>query len=408
MRHFWMFPLLLVSTFAMAGDWPQFQGPQRDGLSPEKGLAASWPKEGPKELWTFDLNPGYGGAAVQGGKVYIMDRIGDDKDVVYCLDLATGKKLWDCSYDAPGKVDHPGSRSTPALDDKHVYTMGPMGDLYCIDLETHSPVWHANILKDFNGKPARWAVTQSPALYKDWVIVAPQGGKAGVAALEKLTGKVAWTSDPIGPPSYVSPLVTTIDKVTQVVMTSAKKTVGVDIETGKILWTYDGWSSRNPIPTATPIGDGRLFLTSTATYKSDCAMFRPQLKDGKWTVEQLFKNDDCQSQMHNALLYEKHLYAGSAANRKGLICMDLDGNVLWDSKGGYDNGSNLVIADGMIYIMDGAKGVLHLVKATPDSYQELAKAPVLRRGPVWATMAIADGKLLCRDQKQLKCLDIAK
>jgi outer membrane protein assembly factor BamB len=202
--------------------------------------------------------------------------------------------------------------------------------------------------------------------------------------------------------------VTTIDKVTQVVMTSAKCTVGVDVETGKILWTYDGWSSRNPIPTATCIGDGRLLLTSIASYKSDCAMFRPQLKDGQWTVEELFKNDNCQSQMHNALLYEKHLYASSAANGKGLICMDLDGNVLWDSNGGYDSGSNLVIADGMIYIMDGGKGILHLVKASPDGYQELAKAQVLHRSPVWAPMAIADGKLLCRDQKQLKCLDIAK
>src|SRR5512146_3201785 len=130
---------------ALAADWPGYLGPRRDGTSPEKGLLRTWPKEGPKVLWTAPVGIGYGGPAVSGGKVYLLDR--DDKvgDNLRCLDLSTGKELWNFAYDAPGRVDHPGSRSTPTVDGENVYTCGLQGDLYCINTNTHKPVWNKNI-----------------------------------------------------------------------------------------------------------------------------------------------------------------------------------------------------------------------------------------------------------------------
>ncbi len=400
----------LAVSISFAGDWPGFEGPDRNGVSPEKGLATSWPEGGPKPLWHFNLGEGFGGSAVVGGKVYVPDRIGNEKDVLHCLDLADGTEIWSVSFDAPGKVQYPGPRATPAVDDKYVFFMGPMGDLYCIELATHTLLWQKSLTKDFGSNLPRWAVAASPLLYKDWVIIAPQS-KVGLAALDKKTGKTVWSSKEIGGMGYSSPMITTIDKVEQVVMIASGSVVGADVVTGKILWRYTAWPCPIPLASPTAIGDGRLFVTCIAggPYKSKSAMFRPQLKDGAWTVEDLFQTLDCQSQMHNGLLYDKYLYVNSVGSGKGLLCMDLDGNVKWSQGGLSDIGGDLVIAQGMIYLMNGKDGTLHLVAASPEGYKELSSAKVLdaKGGEVWAPMSIADGKLLCRDQKQLKCLDIS-
>src|SRR5512136_260920 len=144
--------LVLSAACAFAADWPGYFGPKRDSTSTEKGILRSWPKEGPKVLWTVPIGIGYGGPAVSGGKVYLLDR--DDKagDNLRVFDLSSGKELWNFAYDAPGRVDHPGSRSTPVVDGQNVYTCGLQGDLYCINTSTHKPVWNKNIWKDFGGE----------------------------------------------------------------------------------------------------------------------------------------------------------------------------------------------------------------------------------------------------------------
>jgi outer membrane protein assembly factor BamB len=406
-----IFGVLVVASLSFAGDWPGFEGPNRDGVSPEKGLATSWPEGGPKELWHFNLGGGFGGSAVKGGKVYVPDRIGNERDVLHCLDLATGKEHWSVNFDSPGKVQYPGPRATPAVDDKYVFFMGPMGDLYCIELENHQLVWQKSLTKDFGSNLPRWAVAESPLLYKDWVIIAPLSGKAGLAALDKKTGQTVWSSKDFGGMGYTSPMVTTIDNVEQVVMIASGCVAGADVKTGKILWQYTAWPCQIPLASPTALGDGRLFVTCIANqpYKSKSAMFRPRLKDGEWKVEELFQTLECQSQMHNGLVYDKNLYANSAANGRSLVCLDLDGNLKWSQAGLTDNGGDLVIAQGMIYLMDGRNGTLHLVQASPEKYTELGSAKVLegKGGEVWAPMSIADGKLLCRDQKQLTCRDIS-
>lgn len=401
---------LLFTTLSLAADWPQFGGANRDGIAPDKGLAASWPEGGPKELWKLDLNVGFGGAAVVAGKVYIADRTterGQEKDVLLCLDLADGSKKWSLEFDAPGRLSYPGPRATPAVDDTHLFYTGPMGDVYCVDLKTQKLAWKKNVVKDYRANLARWGMAASPLLYKDTVVVAPQGREAGLAALDRKSGKEIWKSESIGGMAYTSPLLTTIDKVEQIVLIGANKAVGVEPGTGKILWDYCDWGTNrvNMIPSITPLGDGRLLIT--AGYGVGCRIIHPKLADGKWKVSELFNSRDISSMMHNAILFDKHLYLNSAATKKDLLCMDLDGKVKWSQPGLTDTGGNLVIADGKIYLMDGRNGTLRMIEASPDGFKELAKAQVLAGGQVWAPMAISDGKLLCRDQKQLKCLDIS-
>ena len=431
------------------GDWPQFRGPNQDGISPEKGLLRSWPEGGPKVLWTVPLGVGYGGPAVRDGKVYILDRVDNAKDVLLCLDLANGRELWRYAYDAPGRLSHNGSRATPTVDEKYVFIIGPFGHIHCIDRASHKPVWSKHLLKDFEGKMPRWGVPQSPALYGNAVIIAPLSKKAGVVAQAKATGKEHWRSPPLGGLAYVSPRIAKLGGVDQVLIISASRlpraattrpagarpartrrgpttrpgrrrlpgyarrvtnrVASVAAADGRLLWTYDGWRCLNPIPNPTPVGDDRVFVTGG--YMAGSVMLKIRSKGGRFTVETLFKEPDLGSQIPNPLLHEGHLYMPCNGNfrRDGLVCMDLKGNVKWQtgSKPNLDRGHTL-IADGLMYNIDGAKGILRLIEPTPAGYKETSQVKLLGGKEIWAPMALADGKLLIRDQRQMKCLDVKR
>ena len=177
-------------TSVVAADWPWLYGPRRNHTSEQKGLLRTWPQEGPKVLWTVPMAAGFGGPAVSGGNVYLLDRDEKVGDTLRVLDLASGKELWTFAYDAPGSFMFAGSRTTPTVDGEHVYTVGPMGDLHAISTKTRKPAWRKNIWKDFGGgaQLPQWAIVQNPLIYGDLLIVAPQTPEAGVVAYDKLTG----------------------------------------------------------------------------------------------------------------------------------------------------------------------------------------------------------------------------
>ena len=459
------------------GDWPQFRGPNQDGISPEKGLLSTWPEGGPKVLWTVPLGAGFGGPAIRDGEVYILDRIDNAQDVLRCLDLDTGRELWRYPYDATGKLEHNGSRATPTVGKKYVFTIGPFGHVHCIDRASHEVVWSKHLLKDFGGKMPTWGVAQSPALYRDTVILAPLSEKAGVVALAKTTGKELWRSGPLGGLAYVSPRITHLGGVDQVLIISASKlprssegrrgrarpsrgdrggpagpdrnsrprheattgtahgstgrsghgpaasqpgpripgyvtrvtnrVVGIAAADGRVLWTYGDWRCLNAIPNPTPVGDDRVFVTGG--YFAGSVMLKIKPKEGKFTVETIFKLPDYGAQIPNPLLHAGHLYMVCNGNFKkdGLVCIDLKGNVKWKTgrKPNLDRGHTL-IADGLMYSIDGAKGIVRLIEPAPTGYKEVSQAKLLGGREIWAPMALADGKLLIRDQHQMKCLDL--
>ena len=420
-----------------AEDWPQFGGLGRDFTSPETGLARSWPDAGPKKLWTVPLNAGFSGAAVVGGEVFILDRVDNKQDVLLCVDLATGKELWRFANDARGRVSPPGARATPAVDRDNVYVTGPLGDFYCVSRKTHQAVWTAHLVNDFAGKLPQWNVAQNPALYGQLVIVAPQGRGAGVAAFAKATGKVAWTS-PCLPGmitggwegSYVSPVLTEIAGVPQAVVVTAqgKKVAGaaeskgllagVSLADGTVLWRYDGWQCDLPIPAPAVAGQGRIFIS--AAYDAGSAMIEITRSGQDFAVRELYKTTECGTQIQQPVVHEGHIYAVSNGKerKEGLVCLSLDGKLKWHTtnskycskaKPGLPNFDcgNLLIADGLIYIVDGAAGDLYLLRADPEAYKQLACAKgCVRGGKAWAPMALSDGRLLVRDQRGLTCLDI--
>jgi outer membrane protein assembly factor BamB len=400
---------------AEAADWPQYLGPNRNATSAEKGLLRSWSEEGPKVLWTVSLGPGYGGAAVTEGKVFVLDRVRSKQDVLRCLDLGTGREQWSYAYDAPGRVSHPGSRSTPAIEGGYVYTCGSFGDVYCFDIQAHKPVWNKNVWKDFDdGRVPGWAITQNPLIHGDLLILASQTKKAGIVAYNKTNGRVKWASQALpGSVGYVTPVVVNISDQDQLVMITASSrseqgvVLGMDIEDGKMLWSYKGWQCKLPIHNVTAVGDGKLFITGG--YKAGSAMIKIEKKGDSYNVTELYKTDDFGTHVHPPVLYKGHLYAHCTTNtrRDGMVCMDLDGNVKWKTgrspvfdKGGF------ILVDDLILSIDGRDGIFYIIEPNHESFKKLASVDLLDTKECWGPLALSDGKLLIRDQKQMKCVAV--
>jgi outer membrane protein assembly factor BamB len=392
-----------------ASDWPQYLGPDRNAVSKETGISRSWPESGPEVLWTVPMGEGFGGAAVSRGKVFVLDRNGDRGDIFRVIDLKTGKEDWRFAYDAPGSLDKGGSRAVPTVDGDLVYACGPFGHYHCFDIRTRKPLWGGNIWTDYSdeGLP-RWGIAQNPLIYGDLLIMASQTGKAGVVAFDKLTGKVRWESTALpGRAGYVSPKIVTLDGGQLLVMISTGGIVGIDPKTGRGLWDYDGWQCRIPITNVTEIGDGRLFVTGG--YRAGSAMIKVEKKSGAWAVSELFKNAEFGTHVHPAVLHEGHLYGHCSTNetRDGLMCMSLEGKVMWKTgrdplfdKGGF------ILVDGLLLSVDGNKGWLYLIEPGPGGFKELAKAKLLDTNTCWAPLALVDGRLIIRDQKQMRCVAV--
>ena len=401
---------LAASLVCSAADWPQYLGPGRNAISAEKGIKRSWAKGAPDVLWTFPLGEGFGGPAVSDGKVYVLDRIGNEQDILRCLDFATGKEEWTFVYDAPGKTDRPGSRSVPTIEGNYVYTCGPFGHVHCFDKRTHKPVWKKNIWTDFTeNEVPTWGIAQNPLIYDNMLILASQTQKAGVVAYNKLTGSVQWASPELpGKAGYVSPKIINIEGGNQLIMISANGAVmGMDPKTGKVLWSYEGWQCKIPVPNVTEIGDGRIFITGG--YKAGSAMIKVEKESDTFVVSELYKTDEFGTHVHPAILYKGYLYGHCSTNetRDGMVCMDLDGKIMWKTHRSplFDKGG-FILADGLILSIDGNKGFLYLIEPNPDGFKKLASAKLLDTNLCWAPLALSDGKLLIRDQKQMKCVAV--
>jgi len=441
--------IVVCSLGAQAQDWPQYLGPNRNSISPQKNILRTWPEAGPEVLWKVNVGIGYGGPVVKDGKVYILDR--DDKvgDKMRCFDLNTGEELWKFEYDAAGEVMFPGSRSVPIVDDKHVYSCGPYGDLYCIDIDTHKPVWNKNIWTDFDGelpeggKPGfgggfpTWAISQCPLIYGDLLIIASQAPDAGVVAYNKVSGELVWKTPNLGPTGYVSPTIVKIDGNDNVAYVTASGggrgqdpipgvVAGIDPLSGKILWKFEGWNCHIPVPTAVDAGDNKLLITGG--YELGALMIKVEKKpDGSYGTTELFRTEEFGDQTKTPILYKGYFYAeyGTNNRRDGMVCMSMDGEIMWKTKRDPDfNKGSMILADGLILATDGNK-TLYLIEPNPVGFKPLASSEILAEGGTgsendpmasrvggktqnWAPLALADGKLLIRDQKRMLCLKVAE
>ncbi|KPK43618.1 MAG: hypothetical protein AMJ65_05275 [Phycisphaerae bacterium SG8_4] len=446
--------IVAMTTGSTLADWPQYLGPNRDSTSDQKGILRSWPENGPEVLWTVSVGRGFGGPVIKDGKVYLLDR--DDKvgDNLRCFDLGNGEELWNSAYDAPGTAMFPGSRSVPIVEGNNVYSCGHNGDVYCIDINTHKPVWNKNVWTDFGGKPGGtgrgsfgsrgpgsfpiWAITQCPLVYGDLLILASQAPEAGVVAYEKLTGSLKWKTPNLGNESYASPSVVKIDGKDHVVMVISStnpignrglpqtlgNVVGIEPLTGKILWEYKQWKCHISVPSAVDAGDNKVLVVGG--YELGATMIKVEKKaDGSYGTTELFTTEEYGDQTKPPILHNGYFYAqyGTNSRHDGLSCMSMDGQIMWKTERSPDfNKGSMILADGLILATDGRKS-LYLIEPDPSGFKALTSAELLGeagtdsegiaarvggRTQNWAPLALSDGKLLVRDQTQLKCVKVAE
>lgn len=443
--------LLLISftTHLVAQDWPQYLGPNRNSTSEQKNILRSWPETGPEVLWSVDIGKGYGGPVIKDEKVYFLDRDDEVGDVMRCFDLNNGTELWRFEYSAPGLVMFPGSRSIPIVDDNFVYSCGHNGNLYCCDINTGKPVWNKNIWTDFGGIPAPtdgsrsrepgsfpiWAISQNPMIYNNLLIVASQAPEAGVVAYDKTTGEIMWKTPNLGNETYASPSLVKIhgeDHISMVISSTNSfgnpdaeytlgKVVGIDPNSGEIRWQYKNWNCHISVANPVEAGDNKLLIVGG--YELGATMIKVEKQaDGTFTTKEIFTTEEFGDQTKPPILHDGYFYAQYGTNRRrdGLVCMNMDGEIMWKTKRDPDfNKGSMILADGVILATDGAKS-LYLIEPDPKEFKQIAKSDLLdlKAGDErmagrfanqnWAPIALADGKLLIRDQIRMMCLKVAE
>lgn len=427
-----------LPLFAQA-NWPEFQGPNQNGVLPDAELNLKWGEDGPPILWTKELNEGFGGAAVAGDEVFLMDRALAETDILLCLDKFTGDEKWSYTFTHAGRLPHAGSRGVPTVEEDAVYLIGGFGHVTRINRETHKADWTVAIQEKYEVMPPKWGYAQSPLVVGDTLIIAPMSEQVGLAGLDKTTGEEIWRTEPFGD-SHSTPALLDLGGVEQVVFLATLKadqkgtTISVDPSTGEVLWKTDVYFNSIPITRPMQIDDKRVFLTGG--YDCGSCMIQVERKDGDWRVEKLF--DMVQgTQMHPPMLVGEHLYflANENSNHKGedrkkggLLCMELDGTILWNTGDAPFMGrGNMIQAGNVFLIQDGETGYLRVVEPSPKGYKQLAEADIFgKRAEVdaqiesqkgrstvkmpdfkyWSPMALSNGLLFMRGQEQFKCVDL--
>lgn len=410
---------VLSAGLATGDDWTQFHGPNRENMSKETGLARSFGKGGPPQLWTVEVGRGYGGASVQGMEVFILDRVDDAKDILRCLDLKSGKENWRVEFKAPGRLPYNGSRAVPTIAKKHIFACGPFGHLYAVDRKTRKKAWTVDMMSDFQGRVPRFGFSHSPLLHKNLVIAAPLG-TAGIVAFNQDTGKVVWKTKGFGGQTYQSCVMRNLAGTDMITYQSGGTLVGVNPDDGKVLWTYNGYRARNPIPEATTVGKDKLFLT--CGYGSGSKLIKITKVGKDFVVSESASINQEGSQIHPAIFHKGHLYANFNRNRNlrreetmGLVCIDLKGKILWQTSGSPSfNRGAVIYADGMLICVGGEDGYIRLVEPSPKGYKEIASAKIFsktlkrRNNEIWCPVALSNGHLLVRNHSVLKCINLSK
>lgn len=394
----------------LPGLWPQFRGPNRDGISPESApLARSWEAAGPRQLWAVDCGEGYAGAAVRDGRVYLMDYNYDAKqNALRCLSLADGGELWRYAYTMPIKRNHGTTRTVPALSGKSVVAMDPKCHVFCLDSDTGELRWGLNLATEFGTIIPPWYAGQCPLIDGNAVILAPGGHGALLAAVDLETGRVLWRApnphDWKMTHSSVMPMEFAGRRF--YVYCASGGVAGISASDGTLLWETTAWRiSIATVPSPLVLEAGKILLTGG--YGAGSLLLQLQDQGGKLVPETVWKlaPEVFGATQHTPIFHDGHLY-GTRPNGQ-FVCLGLDGKILWASPAGDPFGLGpFLLADGIFFVMNDS-GKLSMVDDSSTRFDLLAQAQVLKGRESWGPMALAGGRLLVRDFTRLVCLDVS-
>ena len=392
--------LLALAQHALAqsaADWPQWRGPNRDGVSKETGLLKQWPAEGPPLVWKASgAGGGYSSFSVANGKLYTMGLRGE-REYVVAFDVATGKEAWSTPHGRAFRNDRgDGPRGTPTIDGDRVYALGGSGDLTVLDARTGKIVWTKNVLREFGGSNITWGISESPLVLGDKVLVNAGGPGASIVALNKANGALIWKSqsDKAG---YSSAIPVEVNGTTQVVFFTAERAVGLDAKDGRLLWEY-GRPANNVANVATPIARAnRVFISSDYGTGGGVVEIKADNK-----AQEIWFTKDMRNHHSSSVLIGDYLYGFSSAI---LTAIRFDtGEIAWRDRS-VGKGS-LVYADGNLYCFS-ENGVVGLVEATPTGYKEKGRFRLAQGNlPTWTHPVVVGGRLYLRDQDTIYAYDV--
>lgn len=400
------------------GDWPTFRGPDRTAVSPDQGLLATWPKDGPELVWETDgLGRGYSSLAISDDQIFTMgDNLAgaeDTDEYLLCFDRNTGKLLWKLKTGPAwnnGKESWQSSRSTPSVEGDRVYALTAHGSLICAS-RTGEEIWSVDLKEKFQGKKAdSWGYSESVLIDGDELVVTPGGPENTMVKLNKMTGETIWTTSREGDrgAGHASTLITHIGGTKVYVTTTGSGALGVRADDGKLMWSYEIDKTTAVIPTPI-VRDDLVFFT--AGYKRGGALLRQKAgEEGAVTIEEIYPiTPDLANKHGGVVLVGDHLY-GDSDDRGIPFCAELmTGEVLWKGRGSGRNSASVAAADGHLYIRY-SDGTMSLVKASPESFDEVSSFRVPGSGerPSWSHPVITGGKLYLREGSKLLCYDLKK
>jgi outer membrane protein assembly factor BamB len=408
----------ILWSSASADDWPQWQGPDRNAISKERGLLKEWPKEGPPLAWKIKgLGGGYSGPSIAAGRIFGMSNRGSN-EVIWALSEKDGKELWATrlgpafAKGMPQGKEGPGC--TPTVDGEQLYVLGLGGDLACLQAKDGKLVWQRSFTGDFAGRVPTWRYNESPLVDGEKVICTPGGQDATLVALDKLTGKTIWKSQVPGSSgaAYASAIAFDFDGQRQYVQLTAKGLVGIAAADGKFLWRYDRVANGPGINCSTPIYHHGLVFAASAYGAGGGSVKLSKDANGGVKAEEVYFSKKMQNHHGGMVIFDGCLYGANGGNEGGfLVCLDFQtGNVLWDGRDDAERRApkgSVALADGRLYYRT-EKGAMLLIEPNPKQYVERGRfdQPDRSEQPAWTHPVIANGKLYVRDQDVLLCYDV--
>jgi len=389
---------------AQAGDWPNWRGPDHNGISRETGWDADKLKDSPHFLWRKQIGTGFASVAVSDGRAYAMGNTAkpsgksdqEQKDILWCLDAKTGVEIWEHAYSCllEPKSHEGGPSATPTVEAGRVYILSKQGHAFCLEAKSGAVVWQKHLTNDYGIKPHEWGFSCSPIIVGDLIVL--NAGTHGLA-VRKQDGGLAWVNEK-GPSGYSSAVAYEQQGKKCVAILGNKEIYGVVAATGQLLWSQP-WKTMydESIPDAVIAGD-KLFMSSGLG--TGAALFRIQADK----LIQIWSHKEMQNWLSTSILWQDHIY-GVDTKDGALKCLDFStGAVKWAHEG-LGVGSVMLAGGKLIALSD--KGKLMIAEASPSAYRELAAAQILE-GKCWTMPVLADGRIYARNADgDLVCIDVS-